>query len=435
LSELDEQDSKSNDESKRSVRHVVEKIARQAFRRPVRTGELDHAFSLAETAIDEGLSTNEAIRLSLRGILTSPQFLFLSGNPDPLDDHSLASRLSYFLWKSLPDEELLDLANKGLLSNPDTLTEQTKRLLNDPKATRFIRDFLGQWLRLYDIDATTPDKILYPEFNDILRQAMLDETELFFKELFHNNRSVSHLIASDSTFLNRELAEHYGIHGIEGLHMRQVSLAADRIRGGILAQASIHKVTANGTTTSPVRRGNFVLTHFLGQPTSPPPANVGSIEPDIRGATTIRETLAAHRDTQSCAKCHQHIDPPGFALENFDAIGGFRNHYRKLPDPSKRRRSNRYVKGLPVDSSGTTPLGESFNHYGEFKQILLEEEKQGAPLARHLISRLIVYATGAEIQFADRTKVERILRESEKHGHRIRDIIHLIVQSNLFRNK
>ena len=266
---------------------------------------------------------------------------------------------------------------------------------------------------------------------------MLEETHRFFAELIWSDLGVRNLIDSDFTFLNRRLAEHYGIPDVEGLTMRKVQLPPDSPRGGLLTQASVLKVTANGTTTSPVMRGAFVLSNLLGRPPAPPPPGAGAIEPDTRGATTIREELAAHRNVESCAKCHRHIDPPGFALESFDPIGGYRTRYRASEgDRSGHKLHGRnvweYRLGLPVDSSGVTAEGNSFGGVREFKQQLLAEEEQ---VARNLITQLIAYSTGAEIQFADRDEVDQLVAKAAKSGYGLRSIIHEIVQSKIFRNK
>lgn len=420
------------------VAEIVGAIAPRVFRRPVVPGELDSIVKLAKLSLNKDDGLLHAVRLPLRALLSSPQFLFMSGEPGRLDDFALASRLSYFLWKSLPDEELFRLARANELADPKTLSSQVNRMLDDEKAQRFLRDFLGQWLGLRNIDATTPDAKLYPEYDDVLRQAMLRETELFFQVLIAENLQVRNLIDSDFTFVNRRLAEHYGIAGIEDESFRRVSLPKNAVRGGLLTQASILKVTANGTTTSPVKRGAFVLSNLLGQPPSPPPPNVGSIEPDTRGATTIRETLDKHRNLASCAACHQSIDPPGFALESFDPIGGFRTRYRstdKGDRPERRlfgRAIHEYREGQPVDASGVTTDGAAFAGIREFKRLLLAQE---ATVARNLISNLLVYATGGEIQFADRDEVDRLLESVRADGFRVRDIIHQVAQSRIFRNK
>lgn len=418
------------------IKHVAEilgRIAPLAFRRPPAEGELDPFVALARPAIEEGRAFWEVLRVPLRSLLSSPQFLFFGGEPGALDDFALASRLSYFLWRSLPDEELFRLAGEGKLAEPEVLARQVDRMLDDEKSSRFTRDFLGQWLGLHDINATTPDKDLYPEFDELLNQSLARETELFFGELIKENLGVGHLIDSDFTFLNRRLAEHYGISGVQGQEFRKVTLPEESPRGGVLTHASILKITANGTVTSPVKRGNFVLTNLLGLPPDPPPPNVGSIEPDTRGTTTIRETLAAHRNEVSCARCHREIDPPGFALESFDPIGGFRTKYRATGGGLFQVfRGVPYKNGPAVDASGVTADGKPFSGVGEFKGLLLERRDQ---VARNFIAQLIVYATGAEIQFADRERVSEIAERTRDKGYPVRTLIHEVVQSELFRNQ
>ena len=417
------------------IAEIVERFAIRAFRRPLKEDELEAYTSLAEAPLAEGRPFVEAVRVPLRAILSAPPFLYQTGTPGALDDFALATRLSYFLWRSLPDDELFDLAGAGRLSDPAVLVQQVDRMLDDPRTERFVNDFAGQAFRLYELRATSPDPGLYPEYDDRLAQAMERETELFLAELVAENHGVGSLIDTDFTFLNRRLAEHYAIAGIEGQQMRKVTLPADSPRGGLLTQAAIHKITANGTTTSPIPRGNFVLANLLGQPAPPPPAGVSALEPDTRGTTTIREQLDAHRKSPVCANCHRTIDPPGFALESFDPIGGFRTRYRvsgrmmtaggfTFPAP--------YREGASVDASGVTPQGDAFAGIDEYKRLLLSQET--AQVARHLASQFLVYATGAEIEFADRDAVERILAAIGDRGYPIRAMIHEVVKSDLFRS-
>ncbi|MCZ6711746.1 MAG: DUF1592 domain-containing protein, partial [Gammaproteobacteria bacterium] len=259
--------------SKPPYEHVVDIVARfasRALRRPLEESEVAAFASLAQPLLADGRGFLEAIRVPLRAILSAPSFLYQGGAPGALDDYALATRLSYFLWRSMPDAELLNVAAEGRLSEPAVLASQVDRLLNDPKSERFVKDFAGQAFRLYELKATTPDSGLYPEYDDRLGQAMQKETELFLAELIAADLGVGHLIDADFTFVNRRLAEHYGLPGVKGQQMRKVALPADSPRGGLLTQASIHKITANGTTTSPVPRGNFVLTNLLGRPSPPP---------------------------------------------------------------------------------------------------------------------------------------------------------------------
>ena len=425
---------------------IVAAFAPRAFRRPLSDDELEAYADLARPLLDEARPFLEALRVPLRAILNAPPFLYQAGTPGRLDDFELATRLSYFLWRSTPDEALPDMARTGRLSDPAVLAEQVDRMLDDVKHQRFVRDFVGQAFRLYELQATSPDPELYPEFDDRLALAMARETELFLEELIAADLGVGHLIDADFTFVNRRLAEHYGIDGIEGQHMRQVTLSADSPRGGLLAQASIHKVTANGTTTSPVPRGHFVLANLIGEPPPPPPPGAAGLEPDTRGTTTIREQLDAHRSSPVCASCHRVIDPPGFALESFDPIGGFRTAYRVAGEVTRHELLNvgssqvaDYIvpaphrEGPTVDATGVTPEGHAFSGFAEYKRLLLEYEID--QVVRHLVSNLVAYATGAEIEFADRDAVEDIVARGRGRGHLIRTMIHEVVQSDLFRNR
>ena len=418
------------------VLDVVAEFAPRAFRRPLAPGELEAYASLAAPLLVDARPFSEAVRVPLRAILSAPAFLFQAGDTGTLDDFALAARLSYFLWRSMPDDELFAAARAGRLSEPEVLAAQVDRMLDDVRSTRFVRDFAGQAFRLYELRATSPDAGLYPEYDDQLGRAMAQETELFLAELIAQDRGVDHLIDADFTFVNRRLAQHYGLQDVAGQQMRRVILPADSPRGGLLTQASVLKVTANGTTTSPVPRGNFVLANLLGQPPAPPPPGIEGLEPDTRGTTTIRELLTAHRANPVCASCHRRIDPPGFALESFDPIGGFRTSYRAsggettfgdfaVPLP--------YVDGPEVDASGVTPAGEGFSGIEDYKRLMLKNDVE--QVARHLASQFLVYATGAEIEFADRDTVERVVARIGDDGFPIRTMIHEVVQSDLFRSR
>ena len=423
------------------VLEIVERFAPRAFRRPLAEGELEAYASLAEPLLAAGRPFVDAVRVPLRAILSAPSFLYhggVDGPSDQLDHFGLATRLSYFLWRSQPDDALLELAGAGRLSDPATLARQVDRMLGDPKAGRFVNDFAGQAFRLYELRATSPDPALYPEYDDRLGQAMELETQRFLAELVATDEGVDSLIDADFTFLNRRLAEHYGIPGVEGTAMRRVSLPPDSPRGGLLTQASIHKITANGTTTSPIPRGNFVLANVLGRPAPPPPAAVDIPEPDTRGTTTIREQLDAHRASPVCANCHRTIDPPGFALESFDPIGGFRARYRVSggPDIALERGNTApapYAEGPPVDASGVAPGGEPFTDIHDYKRLLLETELDA--VARHLASQLLVFSTGAGVEFADRATVDAIVEAGRADRHPVRTMIHRVVASDLFRQR
>lgn len=430
---------------------ILQDFARRAFRRAVTAEDIKPFLARVKTKLEQKYSFEQAVRVGLRGILVSPDFLFLrekagapkgsvaskdtppNSKPAPLDDFALASRLSYFLWSSMPDEPLLKLAEEHKLREPGVLREQVERMLGDARAKAFTENFTGQWLSLRAIDSTTPDRTLYPEYDDILKTAMIKETALFFDEVLKNDLSLTNFVSSDFTFLNARLAKHYGIPGVEGTEMRKVALPPDSHRGGVLTMGSVMKVTANGTTTSPVLRGAWVLERILGTPPPKPPADVEAIEPDIRGATTIRAQLAKHRENGACASCHSKIDPPGFALESFDVIGGWRDHYRATGEP--REINGRKVRSWPgpaVDPSDVLPDGRRFGGIDEYKKLLLDDKDQ---LAHALTEKLLTYSTGAAPTRADDPQIENIVRQIRGNHYGFKSLIHEIVQSPMFQSK
>jgi hypothetical protein len=414
---------------------ILRQFARRAFRRPVTDEDIQPLLARVRQRLDAGHTFEQAVRVGLKAVLVSPHFLFFREKDENgrLDDHALASRLSYFLWSSMPDEELFRLAADQKLHQPEVLRQQVERLLKDPKAAAFTREFTGQWLSLRAIDATMPDRTLYPEYDDSLKTAMLKETNLFFNELLTRDLPLTNFVASDFTFLNERLAKHYGIPGVQGMDMQRVNLPAGSHRGGVMTMGSVLKVTANGTTTSPVLRGSWVLERILGTPPAKPPVDVEAIEPDIRGATTIREQLAKHRDVETCAGCHKKIDPPGFALESFDVIGGWREHYRSLTNNGERDSQGRRVRpGPAVDPADALTDGRRFQNIDEFKQLLLTDKDQ---LARNLAEKLLAYATGAEPTPLDRPQIESIIQRTRENKNGFRSLIHEIVQSPLFQTK
>ncbi|MDF1841389.1 MAG: DUF1592 domain-containing protein [Rubripirellula sp.] len=434
----------------KDAERILREFSRRAFRRATTESEVQLLLSLVQEKLRQGASFEQALRVGLKSVLVSPHFLFLNEQIRPassgvairdskrsrkLDDFSLASRLSYFFWSSMPDEELLLLAERGKLSQPDVLREQVERVLQDEKAKAFTEHFAGQWLGLREIDATLPDRQLYPEYDKLLRQSMLKEVYLFFDEVLKNDLSVSNFVDSEFSFLNGRLAEHYGVPGVQGLEFRKIDLPEDSPRGGVMTMAAILKTTANGTTTSPIVRGAWVLDSMLGTPPPRPPAGIEAVEPDIRGATTIREQLAKHRHVDKCATCHVLIDPPGFALENFDVIGGWRDHYRSIGEGTPVQVNGnrmRYKHGPPVDPTGVLSDGRRFDNIGQYKRLLLADKDQ---ITRALTAKLLTYATGVAPTPADRTEIESIVQTVRSHGYGFRTLLHALIQSEIFRNK
>ena len=422
---------------------LLKKLLPKAFRRPLRPDEERAYTNLVAAALDSGQTFEEAFRIGIKAVLTSPKFLYLRESKGPLDDYALASRLSYFLWSTMPDYTLLSLAEKQELHQPQTLRAQVERMLQHPKSKAFTENFTGQWLSLRDINATTPDKTLYPEFDELLQWSSVRETHLFFEELLKSDLSVKNFVDSDFAMLNGRLAKHYEIPDVFGVDFRKVELKPEYHRGGVLTQASILKVTANGTSTSPVLRGVWILDRILGSPASPPPPNVPAVEPDIRGATTIREQLAKHQATENCASCHTKIDPPGFALENFDVIGGWRTQYRVVAE-RKNWVNNRtgplakylaawqYGLGADVESGDALADGRTFSDITEFKKLLLDRPEQ---IARNVTEKLTIYATGHSISFSDHTEIDRIVTEAKSSDYGLRTLVHAVVASHLFQTK
>ncbi len=417
------------------AQRILRGFARRAFRRQVSDDDVKPFVALFEAKLADGYSFEQAVRVGLKGVLVSPEFLYLREKPGKLDDFALASRLSYFLWSTMPDEELLALAEAGKLAERQTLREQVERMLDSPKARAFTENFVGQWLGLRDIDFTEPSHLLYPEFDDMLKVSMVRETELFFAELVKSDLSLTNFVSSDFSMLNGRLAKHYGIPGVDGWEFRKVPLPAESHRGGVMTMASVLKVTANGTTTSPVMRGAWVLSRILGTPPPPPPADVPAVEPDIRGATTIREQLAKHRQLESCASCHAEIDPPGFALETFDVIGGWRDNYRTTGSGESVTVDGRrmpYHKGKKVDPADVLADGRKFANIDEYKGLLLSDKDQ---LARALTEKLLTYATGGSPRSSDRAEIEAIVGRIREKDYGLRSLVHEIVQSEAFRRK
>jgi hypothetical protein len=404
---------------------MVARFARRAFRRPVTTEQLAPYRRIARQSLAEGETPAEALHASYRAILCSPRFLTFIESPGQLNDHAIASRLSYALWVSMPDWTLTKLANEGKLRQPGQIAKQIDRMIAHKKFDRFIASFSDQWLRLKEIDFTSPDRRQFKTFDPVLQESMLQETRDYLTELIKADLGVDRFVDSDFAFLNGRLARHYEIEMDakltpgRGLQKVVLDKSKDSVRGGLLTQGAILKVTADGTTTSPVIRGVFVNERILGQHIPPPPPGVPAIEPDIRGAVSIRDQLDKHRSNESCYSCHITIDPPGLALESFDPVGRWRTRYGR-------------GMGAKVDPTGETPDGERFADILGWKKIYASRHEQ---LARAFATHFLTYATGAPPRFSDHETIEDIVTKTKDSGHGVRSILHACLESSIFRRK
>jgi hypothetical protein len=431
------------------ARRLLATFLARAFRRPVPSAEVERYAAIFDARTRSGHCFEDALKVAYKVALLSPEFLFLSEPVGPLDGYAIAARLSYFLWNSCPDDALLAAAKAGKLAEPDGLLAETDRMLRNAKADRFCQDFLDQWLDLRDFDATSPDKQLYPEFQPYLEDAARREPREFFKEVVRLNLPASQLIQTNMNMVTQRLAEHYGMTGVSGTHFRRVDLDPKKsLRGGLLTMAAVCKVTANGTTTSPVKRGAWVMKKILGVTPQPPPPDVPAIEPDVKGATTIREQLARHRSNAACNRCHAQFDPPGFALESYDPIGGWRDYYRgteakKPPDFARIFRAYltpegkfaNYIffrDGRPVDPSGELADGRKFAGLPEYQALILADPRR---FSLHLANQLVAYATGGPVGFADREAVRLVVDKAGGDNPGIRTLVHEVIQSPLFLTK
>jgi hypothetical protein len=405
-----------------AAREILGDFAKRAFRRPVAAPELDRLIRFLESAWKRGESFGNGVQLALQAILVSPHFLFrgeLQPEPDnpkavhPVNEYALASRLSYFLWSTLPDDELFAHAERGTLRSQ--LEPQVRRMLKDPKARALVDNFAGQWLQLRNLALATPDWEEFPDFDEALRAAMRQETELFFEHIMREDRSVLEFLDADYTFMNARLARHYGIPSVEGDQFRRVSLRGTP-RGGVLTHASILTLTSNPTRTSPVKRGKWVLETLLNSPPPPPPANVPELseakEKILSG--TLRQRMEQHRADPLCASCHARMDPIGFGLENFNAIGGWRGQ------------DGRFA----IDPAGQLVTGETFRGPEELKNILAKRKQE--QFARGLAEKMLIYALGRGLEFYDRCAVDQITKNLAKHDHRFTTLVLEIVRSTPF---
>jgi hypothetical protein len=394
-------------------------LARLAYRRPVTADEIDRLCKLVASAEEAGMTFEQAMRVGVEAVLVSPNFLFRierDPRPDdpsaihPVKDYELASRLSYFLWSSMPDEQLLDAAERGELHDPVVLNGQVKRMLQDPKSAALVDNFFGQWLELRNLDSIRPDPDEFPAFNAQLRRAMYTESEMFVASIVREDRSIIDFLDGKYTFLNERLARFYGIPGVSGDEFRRVSLDGTE-RSGVLTQGSVLTVTSYPTRTSPVLRGKWILENVLNAPPPPPPPGVGSI--DAKGgplAGTMRQQMEKHRANPECASCHKLMDPLGFALENYDAVGHWRTH----------------DAGQQIDASGELPGGKVFNGSTQLKAILAGNRDT---FAECLTEKLMIYALGRGLEGYDRRAVRKIVENLAANDYRFSALISGIVNS------
>jgi len=395
---------------------------RRAYRRPVTDADLEKPMEFYRKArAEEGFEAG--IETALSAVLVSPHFLFRveqdpSGVPPNsayrISDLDLASRLSFFLWSSIPDDDLLDTAIRGNLSKPDVLGQQVRRMLMDSRSRTLVSNFAEQWLYLRNLESITPDLRLFPDFDDNLRQAFRQETELFFESVLREDRSVVDLLKADYTFLNERLAKHYGILNVYGSRVRRVSTGHEKERGGLLRQGSILTVTSYATRTSPVIRGKWILENIVGTPPPPPLPNVPALKDNTVSATlSVRERLTEHRANAACASCHNLMDPAGFSLENFDAIGRWRT----------------VEEGQPIDATGGLPDGSKFIGVSGLEDGLL---KRPELFVGTLTEKLLTFALGRGIEPYDAPAVRKVVHEAQAKDFRFSSVILGIVSSTPF---
>ena len=413
------------DDAAPCARSILARLGRMAYRRPLEPPEIDRLLTFYEDGSRDG-GFESGIELALRFLLASPQFIFrLEAEPDdlaagavyPVADLDLASRLSFFLWSSIPDDELLAVAERGQLGAPDELRRQVRRMLADPRASALVENFAGQWLYLRNLANTQPDPPTFPDFDDNLRRALQRETELFFESVMAEDRSILDLLTADYTFLNERLARHYGIPGIYGDRFRRVAVTDDA-RRGVLGHGSLLTVTSYATRTSPVLRGKWILENLLGSPPPPPPPDVPDLE-DAGSAEglSIRERLEQHRANPACAACHARMDPYGFGLENFDAIGRWRSSG---------------PRGEPIDASDVLPDGTAFSGPSELREAILRRPDS---FVETFARKLLTYAVGRGMEYHDAPAVRRIVRAAAEDDYRFSALVDGVVTSDVFRMK
>jgi mono/diheme cytochrome c family protein len=401
-----------------SPRAVVAAFARRAYRRPATGEEVDRLMALHEGGLKRGAAPAAALRLPLKAILLSPHFLFRIEREQPgskpyrVSDLELASRLSYFLWSTMPDDALAADAEQGKLSDPGVLEAQVRRMLLHPKARALTLNFAAQWLQLRKLDYARPSTEFFPAFTNKLKQAMRDEATTFLDKLREEDRSVLDLLDCDYAWLNGELAKHYGIAGVEGKEFRRVALKPEDHRGGLLGMGAILALTSHTSRTSPTLRGKWILESIFGTPPPPPPPDAGTLKEQKKGAEpkTFRELMAQHAVQPTCASCHKRIDPLGFALENYDAVGAWRDSQG----------------GKPMDAAGILPSGERFEGVAGLKQVLLRSRDA---FERNLIEQILSYALGRDVQDGDECAIREIQAALQKDGHRLSALVLAVARS------
>lgn len=413
---------------------LLRRFAVLAARAPVPEESLRKFERLIHARLDSGDTFAESMLAGYQAFLCSNEFLYLR---EPGGHYAVASRLSHFLTNGGPDAGLLALAREERMRQPAVLRREADRLIDSPAFERFARGFTGHWLNLRHLRRDDPDKRLYPEYqlDEYLVDSMERETLTFFTSLVRENLPVRQLVDCDYVYANERLARHYGLPAMEGANLRRVALGKESPLGGLLTQAAILKVTANGTSTSPVLRGAWITDRILGEPPPPPPPGVPAVEPDIRGAKTIREQLAAHTKSAVCASCHVKFDPVGLALENFDVAGRWRTRYRGLTEGERVSGIDHtghdfaYTNAGAVDASGVLSDGRRFQNVRELKAIFASDPRK---LARNLLRQLTVYSTGTPVRFSDRLEIEAMLDACAKDGFRTRDLFHALIRSKIF---
>ncbi len=425
---------------KQEAHRLLRRFVNLAAREPVPEDALQKFEKLVDSRLEAEEPFVDAVLAGYQAFLCSSHFLYLRESVRAGDHFAVASRMSHFLTNTRPDAELLELARTKQLRAPNILRSETDRLIAGAGFERFVKNFTDYWLGLRHIRRDEPDVRLYPEyrFDDYLVESMEMETRAFVTAMIRDNLPARVLVAADFAFVNDRLARHYGLAEaakITGSAMRRISLPPESPFGGLLTQAAILKVTANGTSTSPVVRGAWIMERLIGEPPPAPPSSVPAVEPDIRGAKTIRDLLALHTKSESCAGCHARFDPVGLALENFDIFGGWRTRYRGVEQGERVTGIDRsghdfaYTLAEPVDAAGQLRDGRRFESIRDLKAILASNSRQ---LAHNLLHQFTLYATGTPVRFADRAEIEAMLDTCAMDGYRVRDLVHALVQSKVF---